>query len=84
MHTIDKAVNVIHATGALKKFLDARATGGSEELLLRLSAEALAEQEAERGRRSDEPRLRFGDCSGPARGVVIKLDQARSLKKDEA
>ena len=43
-------INVIYATGALKKFLDARASGASRELLMQLSAESLLELEAERSK----------------------------------
>jgi hypothetical protein len=42
------SVNVIYATGALRKFLDARAKGAPRELLVQLSTESLAELEAER------------------------------------
>ena len=39
--------HIIRATGALKKFLNAREQGASQELLTKLAAEAVAEQEAE-------------------------------------
>jgi hypothetical protein len=40
-------MHVIRATGALKKFLDAREQGASQELLTKLGAKAMAEQESE-------------------------------------
>jgi hypothetical protein len=40
-------LHIIRATGALKKFLDAREQGASQELLTKLGAEAMAEQESE-------------------------------------
>jgi hypothetical protein len=40
-------MHIIRATGALKRFLDAREQGASHELLAKLGAEAMAEQEAE-------------------------------------
>lgn len=79
MQTVDmKMLNKIHASGALKQFLDARATGASKEALAELGERAMAEQEAERRSRPADLRLRI---ETPERGVVIKLDPARSLKK---
>jgi hypothetical protein len=43
----DVKMHIIRATGALKKFLDAREQGASQELLTKLGAEAMAEQESE-------------------------------------
>jgi hypothetical protein len=52
MKTIEmKTTNLIYASGKLKAFLDARASGSaSKDLLMQLSAEALAEQEVDRFR----------------------------------
>jgi hypothetical protein len=52
-----KMINLIHASGALKKFLDARAQGASPELLTKLSAESLLE--AQRPSSGERPRLRL-------------------------
>ena len=43
-------LNVIYATGALRKFLEARAQGAPRELLMKLSADSLAELEADRAK----------------------------------
>jgi hypothetical protein len=52
-------INVIYATGALRKFLDARAQGASPELLTKLSAESLSEMEELELRSSARPHLRL-------------------------
>ncbi len=70
------AVNKIYASGALRRFLDARAMGAPREELVQLSAKAMAEQEAERANRP-EPQLRF-EAGPDARGVVLDLDRARA------
>jgi hypothetical protein len=63
-----KTTNVIYASGKLKAFLDARASGSaSKELLMQLSADALAEQEADRSRM---PRTTLDE-------VVIDFQRAR-------
>jgi hypothetical protein len=62
-----KTINVIYASGTLKKFLDARASGAPKELLMKLSAESLAEQEADRSRM---PRTTLDE-------VVIDFQRAR-------
>jgi hypothetical protein len=69
-----RTTNVIYATGALKKFIDARAIGASREVLTQLSADALVEQEAER---ANQPQTRLRVEVGPSRGVVLDFDRAR-------
>ena len=65
-----KTINVIYATGALKKFLDARARGVSKEILMQLSADALEEQRSVAGQAAD--------LTG---GVVVEFDRARRERK---
>ena len=62
-------LNTIYATGALRKFLEARAQGAPRELLLQLSADSLAELEAERSRATAR-RTNLDD-------VVIDFNRAR-------
>jgi hypothetical protein len=58
-----KVVNVIYASGVLKTFLDARASGASRERLTQLSADSLAELEAARRLVPGErPRLKLIIC----------------------
>jgi hypothetical protein len=76
MNTIEMKTGgyaIYDASAALKKFLEARASGtASKELMMQLSAEAMLEQEAERSIRSD----------GELGGVVIQLDRARRKQKE--
>jgi len=67
-------MNVIFATGALRKFMEARARGASRQVLTQLSAAAMAEQPAVASptpfqgliaRMQDKPR------------VIIDLERAR-------
>ena len=62
-----KTINVIYASGALAKFIQARAQGESKELLAQLSADALLEQEREKSRM---PRATLDE-------VVIDFQRAR-------
>jgi hypothetical protein len=73
-----QTVHMIYATGALKKFLDARAQGASKEVLTQFSADALVEQEAER---ANQPQTRLRVEVRPSRGVV--LDLARLATRSE-
>jgi hypothetical protein len=74
MNTIEmKTINVIYASGALKKFLDARAQGASRELLMQLSADSLAELDVER---SKVPARRTNLAD-----VVIDFNRARRKQK---
>jgi hypothetical protein len=68
-----QTINVIYATGALKKFLDARAQGAPRELLMQLSADSLAELEAER---SKVPARRANLAD-----VIIDFNRARRKQK---
>ena len=61
---------IYDAQPALKKFLEARASGlATKEILLQLGAAAMAEQQADRLRAPREPR--------EPGGVVIQMDRAR-------
>src|SRR5437762_12949238 len=66
-------LNVIHATGALRKFLDARAQGAPRELLTQLSAESLLEMEAELERERAAKPTRRSNLTD----VVIDFNRAR-------
>jgi hypothetical protein len=56
-------MHAIFATGALRKFMDARERGASREELTRLSKAAMAEQEKSRVRPSTRP----APPSGPSK-----------------
>jgi hypothetical protein len=77
MNTIEmKAMNVIYATGALKKFLSARAQGASRELLTQLSADSLLELEAERSAAKPATKRRANLAD-----VIIDFNCARRKQK---
>ncbi len=61
-------MNVIRASGALRKSIDARARGASREVLTQLSADAMMEQK--NGRPVAKP-------TTPRRSNVVDLDRAR-------
>lgn len=72
----------IYATGALKKFLDARAQGASKEILAQLGAESQLELEAEQERERAAKAARRSSLDD----VVIDFKRARqeqhSVPKD--
>jgi hypothetical protein len=68
---------IYDARPALKKFLDARASGNAtKELLMQLSADAMAEQEADRLKRTPRKPLEPG-------GAVIQIDRARRQRNEQ-
>jgi hypothetical protein len=70
MHVEMKTVGfAIYAPPALRKFLEARATGNaSKELLLQLSEAAMAEQEAELAKRPKADIIDFHRARAEKRG----------------
>ncbi len=78
-------MNIIRATGALRKFLDARSRGASREVLTQLSLAAMAEQKAKpTSRRSEQQFFRNLSTTQSeknreqrSRDVVIYLERVR-------
>jgi hypothetical protein len=82
MNTIEMKTGgyAIYAPPALKKFLVARESGNaSKELMMQLSVEAMAEQEAER--KTGTLALRI---IPEERGVVLDLDRARLERESQS
>jgi len=74
-----KMIGKIYASGKLKAFLDARTQGASKEILMQLSADALAEQEVDR--KTGTLALR---THPEERGVVLDLDRARFERESQS